>query len=183
VAESGRVSQEIVRLKFDPTSEELDEAELLLARAYAGKSLEDGEAVVMTVTQSDAPDRLVRIVRTVAARLRRGAESTSDVYIGGQGRLAALWEDLANVSLVLGLLSQEATVRDLIGDPGEGTAVRIGSELDLENVDLAVVSTAYEAGEHGLGRVGVIGPMRMDYRRTIRIVEEVGEGLADSLGS
>ena len=183
VAESGRVSQEIVRLKFDPTSEELDEAELLLARAYAGKSLEDGENVVMTVTEGDTRDRLMRIVKTIALRLRRGAESTSDVYVGGQGRLAALWEDLANVSLVLGLLSQEATVRDLIGKPGEGTAVRIGSELDLEGVDLAVVSTAYEAGEHGLGRVGVIGPMRMDYRRTIRIVEEVGDGLADSLGS
>lgn len=183
VAESGRVSQEIVRLKFDPTSEELDEAELLLARAYAGKSLEDGEAVVMMITEGDARDRLMRIVKTVAQRLRRGAESTSDVYVGGQGRLAALWEDLANVSLVLGLLSQEATVRELIGDPGEGAAVRIGSELDLDGVDIAVVSTAYEAGEHGLGRVGVIGPMRMDYRRTIRIVEEVGDGLADSLGS
>jgi transcriptional regulator of heat shock response len=31
--------------------------------------------------------------------------------------------------------------------------------------------------------VGVFGPMRMDYRHTIRIVEEVGDGLADSLGS
>jgi heat-inducible transcriptional repressor len=183
VAESGRVSQEIVRLSFDPSDAELDEAEILLARAYAGKSLEDGEAVVKTLTDGEASDRLLRILRTVASRLRRSEESTSDVYVGGQGHLAALWEDLANVSLVLGLLSQEAAVRDLLSDPGDGTAVRIGSELDLEDVDLAVVSTAYVAGEHGLGRVGVIGPMRMDYRRTIRIVEEVGDGLADSLGS
>ena len=84
---------------------------------------------------------------------------------------------------MLGLLSKEATVRDLVSTPEDGTAVRIGSELDLDDVDLPVVSTPYEAGEHGLGRVGVIGPMRMDYRRTIRIVEEVGDGLADSLGS
>ena len=48
--------------------------------------------------------------------------------------------------------------------------------------DLAVVSTTYGAGEQGSGRVGVIGPMRMDYRRTIKIVEEVGDGLEDSLG-
>lgn len=183
VAENGRVSQEIVRLSFDPSDAELDQAEVFLARAYAGKSLEDGETVVKTLTDGDASDRLLRILRTVASRLRRSEDSTSDVYVGGQGHLAALWEDLANVSLVLGLLSQEAAVRDLIGDPGDGTAVRIGSELDLEGIDLAVVSTAYEAGEHGLGRVGVIGPMRMDYRRTIRIVEEVGDGLADSLGS
>jgi transcriptional regulator of heat shock response len=29
--------------------------------------------------------------------------------------------------------------------------------------------------------VGVLGPIRMDYRRTIRVVEEVGENLGDSL--
>ena len=38
-------------------------------------------------------------------------------------------------------------------------------------------------GDEELGRVGVIGPMRMDYRRTIKIVEEVSEGLGDSIGS
>jgi heat-inducible transcriptional repressor len=182
VAESGRVSQEIVRLRFDPTDDELDEAEGLLVRAYAGKSLEEGEEILRALLDEEGVDRFQRMVRTVATRLRRGAESTSDVFVGGQGRLAALWEDLANVSLVLGLLSQDATVRDLVSDPGDGTAVRIGSELELENVDLAVVSTGYEAGEHGIGRIGVLGPMRMDYRRTIRIVEEVGDGLADSLG-
>ena len=74
-------------------------------------------------------------------------------------------------------------LRQLIQDSDDGTAVRIGNELELDDVDISVVSTAYEAGEHGVGRVGVIGPMRMDYRRTIRIVEEVGDGLADSLGS
>jgi heat-inducible transcriptional repressor len=183
VAENGRVAQEIVRLRFDPTDPELDEAEALLTRAYCGKSLEEGEVVLQTMVAADMPDRVRRIVTTVATRLRRSVDSTSDIYVGGQSHLAALWEDLANVSLVLGLLSQESTVRDLFTEAGDGTAVRIGTELDLDDVDLAVVSTAYEAGEHGLGRVGVIGPMRMDYRRTIRIVEEVGEGLADSLGS
>ncbi|MBT8241420.1 MAG: heat-inducible transcriptional repressor HrcA, partial [Acidimicrobiia bacterium] len=37
-------------------------------------------------------------------------------------------------------------------------------------------------GEHGTGRVGVLGPMRMDYRRTIKVVEEIGESLGDRLG-
>jgi len=183
VAESGRVAQEIVRLQFDPSDDELNQAEALLAQAYCGKPLEDGAEVMKTIVGDEVSDRLRRILRSVASRLRRSEESTSDVYVGGHSQLAALWEDLANVSIVLGVLGQEATLRELITDPGEGTAVRIGSELNVENMDIAVVSTAYEAGEHGTGRVGVIGPMRMDYRRTIRVVEEVGEGLADSLGS
>jgi transcriptional regulator of heat shock response len=31
--------------------------------------------------------------------------------------------------------------------------------------------------------VAVLGPMRMDYRRTIRVVEEVGDGLTENLNS
>jgi hypothetical protein len=31
------------------------------------------------------------------------------------------------------------------------------------------------------GRVGVLGPMRMDYKRSIRVVEEVSDALGDSL--
>ncbi len=50
-------------------------------------------------------------------------------------------------------------------------------------VDLAVVSTTYQMGDRPGGTVGVIGPMRMDYRRAISAVEEVRENLEESLGS
>ena len=93
-----------------------------------------------------------------------------------------MWQDLAHVDSLLGLLDRDAQVRTMLTGGDEGTTVRIGSELALEETDVAVVSTTYEAKEGGVGRVGVIGPTRMDYRRTIRLVEEVGEGLEDSLG-
>ena len=81
------------------------------------------------------------------------------------------------------LLEQDNHVRRLLGSETEGTSVRLGSETDVAEADFAVVSTTFDAGLRGLGRVGVLGPMRMDYRRTIRIVEEVGDGLEDSLGA
>jgi transcriptional regulator of heat shock response len=83
---------------------------------------------------------------------------------------------------MLELLEQDNHVRLLLGDDAEGTSVRLGAETDLAEADFAIVSTAFDAGKRGRGRVGVLGPMRMDYRRTIRIVEEVGDGLEDSLG-
>jgi transcriptional regulator of heat shock response len=83
---------------------------------------------------------------------------------------------------MLELLEQDTNVRQLLGGDADGTSVRLGAETDLADTDFAVVSTAFDAGKRGWGRVGVLGPMRMDYRRTIRIVEEVGDGLEDSLG-
>jgi heat-inducible transcriptional repressor len=182
VSESGRVSQELVRLTFDPADNEMDEAEMVLDRLYSGKSVEDAVKAIDGIDRNAIPERVADVVRSVAGALRRTEDSTSDIYIGGTSQLAGLWEDLANVSSILGILERDSALRDVLGDE-DGPTVRIGAELNLENLDLSVVSMPYGAGDKGAGRVGVLGPMRMDYRRAIRIVEEVGEGLGDSFGT
>ena len=53
----------------------------------------------------------------------------------------------------------------------------------MANADIALVSTSYGDEGDRSGRVGVIGPMRMDYGRAITAVEEVGDGLGESLGT
>jgi transcriptional regulator of heat shock response len=60
--------------------------------------------------------------------------------------------------------------------------VRIGPETGTGEADLAVVATSY-GGQSTGGRMGVLGPIRMDYRRTIRVVEEISEALGESLES
>jgi heat-inducible transcriptional repressor len=65
-----------------------------------------------------------------------------------------------------------------------GTAVQIGGELGLaEHIDLAMVSTSYDVGGEPSGRLGVIGPMRMDYGQAISAVEKVGDELGESLAT
>ena len=104
------------------------------------------------------------------------------MYVGGTSQLVDLWQDLAHVHAILAILEQEATVRRIVDAEEPGTSVRLGVEIDVVDVDLAVVSSAYDAGERGSGRLAVLGPMRMDYRHAMRIVEEVGDSLGDSLG-
>ncbi len=81
---------------------------------------------------------------------------------------------------MLDLLEKDSDIQAMLGESTEGTSVRIGEELGDE-LDLAVVSAPFGPG--GSGRIGVIGPMRMDYRRTIRVVEKVGENLEERLGA
>lgn len=182
VGESGRVGQEVVKLRFRPTDRELEDAERLLAKSYEGSTLTKGSEAIAKLGPDQVPDRVLRIVRSAAATASASEKSTREMYVGGASQLAALWQDLAQVHTMLELLEHDNHVRQLLGDEAEGTSVRLGAETDLPDADFAVVSTAFDAGRRGLGRVGVLGPMRMDYRRTIRIVEEVGDGLEDSLG-
>lgn len=183
IAESGRVTRDVVRLRREVTEVDLGKAETILGRLYNGRTLADGRAAAKAIEGSELGEPVRHIVWSVADSLAAAETSTQDIYVGGTSQLAALWEDLAQVHSMLGILERDSVVRRMVAEPGVGTAVRIGAELAVDDVDLAVVSSDYEAGDHGLGRVGVIGPMRMDYRRTIKIVEEVSDGLGESLGS
>jgi heat-inducible transcriptional repressor len=183
VGASGRVSQELVRLRAVPTDRDLDAAEAVLTANFENTTLADGAAAVAAMPADQIPDRVRRIVQAVADAASGTESTTREMYVGGASQLASLWEDLAQVHTMLEILEQDNYVRKLLGDDDEGTAVRLGAETELSDIDFAVVSTAFDAGSAGRGRVGVLGPMRMDYRRTIRIVEEVGDGLEDSLGA
>jgi len=183
IAESGRVTRDVVRLRQDVKDADLGRAESILGRLYSGRTLADGRTAAKAIKGSELAEPIRRVVRAVADTLAAAETSTQDIYVGGTSQLASLWKDLAQVHSMLGLLERDSVVRRMVDEPGAGTAVRIGAELAVDDVELAVVSSDYVAGDHGLGRVGVIGPMRMDYRRTIKIVEEVSEGLGESLGS
>ena len=129
--------------------------------------------------------RLPRRLRAVlhwSPKIRRTEGATRDLYFGGTSQLTSLWMDLEKVHSLLEFLEQQAHVMTLLEDAGDGTSVRIGAEVGTEVDDVAMVATTYDAGDCGRGRVGVLGPKRMNYRRTIKVVEEVGDGLADSLG-
>ena len=181
IGATGRVGQEVVRLQFNPTDTELEEAERLLVTAYEGATLATGGERIEGLPREQIPDRVMRIARSVSASAGQAVEATRELYVGGTSQLAGLWEDLAQVHAMLELLEQQNEVRQLLGSDEEGTSVRLGAETNVTDADFAVVSTAFSAGGAKRGRVGVLGPMRMDYRRAIRVVEEVGDGLEDSL--
>lgn len=180
VTHSGRVHQEIARLSETVASADLAKAERILRQHFAGNPMSQQEEVA-TGLEPNSP--VNAIVDGVVAAMRTVESDSRNLYLGGTAQLAGLWNDLAHVHNVLAILEKESSVLAMLGEPGDGAIVRIGSELPLPDIGLAVITAAYDAGEHGTGQVGVIGPTRMDYRRAMSVVEQVSDGLADSLGS
>ncbi len=183
VTDSARVNQELVRLAEPVEPQEVATAERLVADLLESGSLADARSAAAKRSK-DWPAPVAEIVAEVLDAAARSEEVTRDVYVGGTSQMASLWEDLAKVHRVLELLEREALVLSILTNVPEGTGIQIGGELPVnDDVDLAVVSTTYQVGGKAGGSVGVIGPMRMDYRRAISAVEEVRENLEESLGS
>lgn len=180
VAGNGTVHQVFVDIGVVADDEALSSAERLIAAAYEGKNL--GDSIEDHLMLSDLPAVVRRVVTPVSKKLATARDGEREVYVGGTAQMASLWNDLTMVQQLLELIDQQASLVDLVGDEGSGTEVRFGPDIGGVG-DLAVVSTAYELASGGKGRIGVIGPMRMDYRRSIRVVEHVSEGLEDQMGT
>ncbi len=174
VTDSGRVSQELLRLDEPITPTELERAEQFLARSLVGREMGKNEG-------ERAPElapRELAVVRMAQAALARAAQQTAEIYVGGTRQMATVWDNLATVHHVLEVLEREAKLLEMLAGHS-GTTIQIAEELGMPaDVDLAVVSSSFESGP-AEGRIGVIGPMRMDYRRVISAVEAVSRELGD----
>lgn len=91
-------------------------------------------------------------------------------------RLARIYEAVEEHVVALHLL------RDALsgGDP----AVRIGTELPrMELSTCSVVAAGYQTGEGTSGSLGVLGPSRMDYPRTLAAVQTVASSVECALAA
>ncbi len=140
-----------------------------------------GQQLSMSDAERWRTEAVVRASEDVIAMIGRAAGAESDVFVDGTRQMATVWEDLSEVQRVLEVVEREAMVLNILAR-APGTSIQIGSELPVPDVDMAVVSTTYESGVTS-GSVGVIGPMRMNYRRVISAVEEVSRELEDRIQS
>lgn len=177
IGATGRVARELVRVPAPLGDGDIEEVERLIDRAAYGRTVGQISDAVGGMTE-DVEDNVRDAAAQVARAVSGMADSTRELYVGGTSQLAELWEDLAQVHRVLELLETDGLRTLLSGD--EGTSVKIGTEIE-ERSEFSVVSTTYAVGDE-TGRLGILGPTRMDYRRSIRLVEEVGEGLEERLG-
>ncbi len=92
--------------------------------------------------------------------------------------------DLETVRQVIGALENRRLLLEVMADAlsVQDVSVRIGSENQAEGMQSSsVISAPYGVGGNILGSLGVVGPTRMDYRKTIAAVHEVSTNLGRML--
>ena len=112
-----------------------------------------------------------------------GAIEADQVFVGGPARLAESFEAVETVRSVLSILEQQLVVVTLLRDVlNRGLSVAIGTEHGYEPLSsCAVVVAPVTVDGQELGAVGLLGPTRMDYPRTLAAVHVVGERLGERL--
>jgi heat-inducible transcriptional repressor len=180
VFEGGAVAQQLLELRVATTPDHLRSLSARLTEALVSRDATDVRSAAAGESGVDA-----EVVATIARALEEhDATRSHDVYTDGIQNILAQPEFAASGRMrdMLRLLEDRTRLIDLLpptlGD--DEVHVAIGSEHRLEPLrGCSLVFGRYGTGTAYLGYVGVVGPTRMDYARSIGAVRYVGSLMSD----
>jgi heat-inducible transcriptional repressor len=101
------------------------------------------------------------------------------VYLGGTSYILEQPEfnDLEKVKKMLKLLDQEEMLNKIINSiSGSDLGIKIGQENEVEDIkNCSLVVATYYISNRAVGKIGVIGPTRMEYPRVISSVDVISD--------
>jgi heat-inducible transcriptional repressor len=180
VLEGGAVRQQLVELREPVTTDHLRRLSSRLSAIHGGN---DAAAIRGSAATENAADQ--ELVRALARMLEeQDAARAHDVYYDGIQNIMAQPEFTETDSIrdVVRLLEDRTRLATILPQAlGAGEVhVAIGSEHRLEPLrGFSLVFGRYGAGTDVAGYVGIVGPTRMDYARSIGAVRYVGSLMSD----
>jgi heat-inducible transcriptional repressor len=180
VLDGGAVHQQLIELREPVSTEHLRQLSARLSATLAGRDAAGIRAAGAAEAAADAPimNALVRLIEEHDAGRGR------DVFYDGIQNILAQPEftETDSVRDMLRLLEDRTRLAEIIPHTlGAGEVhVAIGSEHRLAPLrGFSLVFGRYGAGGDVIGYVGVVGPTRMDYARSIGAVRYVGSLMSD----
>ena len=180
VMDGGAVRQQLLELRDPVTTEHLRRLSTRLTSELEGKAVPAVRAAAATEAGMDA------VVASALVRLLEEADAGrgSDVYYDGIQNILAQPEftESDSVREVLGLLEDRTRLAEILPSAlgADEVHVTIGSEHRLERLHgFSLVFGRYGAERDVVGYVGIVGPTRMDYARSIGAVRYVGSLMSD----
>jgi heat-inducible transcriptional repressor len=187
ITDTGRVEKRLLDVDEMVADHDVQRARHAVNEAAAGLRLTAVPDVVAGVA-AGAPDGLRGLVDALAEAVRDGLVSgdVEPVIVGGTANIAGAgyFDRLEQVKQVYEALEEQVVVWQMLRETlaGGDPAVRIGSELPLaELTACSVVASSYGTGGEQTGSLGVLGPTRMDYPRTLAAVQAVASSLEKAL--
>jgi len=179
----GEVSQQLLSLAEPVTQERLSQTASHLNGLLAGRTIDE---IIALSTQSDALNQDILIL--IMQEMRRMSKSLSgEVYTDGLTNVLSEPEfaESDDARRALRLFEERSSLQDLLSrtitnSAVGGLQVLIGGEGEWEELrQCSMVLARYGVPGFATGTLGVLGPMRMSYARTIPTVRYVAGLLSD----
>jgi len=187
VSAGGQISHKVVEPTEPYGREELQHAANYINTAFKGRTLSDMRQSVMELLREERTlyDQLMARALRLASTTFEGLDPQPSIYIQGTSLLLDIAgaddpeTTVATMRTLLRMMEEKTRLVQLIDAcmDGTGLTVVIGSEHpDPDLQCFSVVTSTYTDGRR-TGTVGVIGPTRMRYSRTINVVDSLSRAI------
>ena len=109
----------------------------------------------------------------------------SEVYLGGTTNIFNYpeYQDILKAKEFLNLMEQKELLYKLLArSHDKGVSVTIGEENQCEELrDFSIITATYNINGKTMGTMGIIGPTRMEYSKTISVMDFMGKTLSNYL--
>ena len=179
VTDSGVVNNKLLKIDTDLNSRQLDYINNFLISKLRNKKLMALDAEFFENLKEELIHRLSlsqKIYEIIAGELEEiAAPADMKIFLGGTSYILEQPEfnDIQALKKVLNILDHKDNLRKLIQNlPDEEIEVKIGQENNIEAMKkCSIVYATYTLGDEAVGKIGVIGPTRMQYPRVISTVD------------
>lgn len=183
----------VMELNLEVSRRQIDSVIELLNQRLSGLTLlEIRNSIGKRLADCDKDGDLLNMIVNSADNLFDDSPVLERLYIAGAEYIVNQpeFDQPQRVRDLVCMIEDKNRVAELL-EKDDDSASKISSGLDVsisigrENIaskaeDLTVVTTPYYVG-NTMGRLGVLGPKRMDYERVVRLVNYMADRLSNSL--
>lgn len=187
ITDTGLVHNKVVKLKKEITNKKINYINRFLSERLQGEVISkiDNELLeeleLKLVRKLDVSHGIMELINNNLIDVSNPDDF--QIYLGGTSYILEQPEfnDIENLKKVLNILDHREILREIfLKMPNRDLEVMIGHENELEEMkSCSIVFGTYTIGEGAYGKIGVIGPTRMEYSRVIASVNK----MADLLGN
>ena len=182
VAESGKISNQALRMKVPYTEENLQLLAKTMTYNYKGKTI--SEALTLNIIENVESDitAMSGLAENVMPNFMKTLEDMLNVnlYMEGLTNIFDIpeYNDLGRAKSFLNMLSQKEDFTRKLLEREDGIIVTIGEEnTDDIMQDCSLITATYHVDGKMVGKIGVIGPTRMQYGEVTSIIEYLTDNL------
>jgi heat-inducible transcriptional repressor len=192
VSRAGIVQDRLVRIDEDLTQDELNRTANFVNAHFSGMSL---VAIRLEMLKRLLEEKALynRLLQNAAMLCERGLgeteENDPEVFVEGASNIVAKsdFTDAEHIRELLRIFEEKSRLIKILNECvglsiERAVTIRIGAENSLPSLrGCALITSYYSYGDQVIGSLGVVGPVRMEYARTIGVVNCVARLLEQAL--
>lgn len=183
VDDAGQITDQLVSVPPDTSDAVLEKLAAYLNTELCHHQLVADEATLLRRSH-ELVARHSELLSAMVQRIRQAMSNPAADTLFLEGFMHFFdqpeFQDPAKMRTMVSLLDRKEQLLTLLAhnlENEESIRVNIGSDSGLAVKDLSVVTARYLGPHKSIGRIGVIGPLRMDYGRVVATLAEISNTL------